>query len=122
MPIIDLSCKRDVQLGILQCASLMQHLLTCSLLLLPYLEAGLCTLSPLDQIDEDSFSFWPLVNDVSRQLQRRGVTLRHANGSAIGVEQFCFKWFSSLFCCCFERIDLRYLLQQMLQIPLMRII
>ena len=49
------------------------------------------------------------MNDVSRQLQRRGCTLRHANGSDIGVEQYCLKWFSSLFCCCFEHIDLRCL-------------
>jgi hypothetical protein len=104
LPIIDQSSDRDVQLGILQCTSLTQHMLTSSLLLVPHLRA----LCPLEQISEDSFSFWPLMNDVGRLLQRRGVVLRHSDGKCIGVEQFCLKWFSTLFCCCFEHEDLRY--------------
>ena len=103
LPEVDAPDNRAVRLGILHCSSLMQHLLTCSLLLAPTLSA----LPPLEQIDDDSFSFWPLINDVSRQLQRRQLTLRHADGSCIGVEQFCVKWFGSLFCCCFEDPDCR---------------
>ena len=103
LPIIDQLSDRDVQLGILQCASLTQHMLTSSLLLVPHLRA----LCPLEQISEDSFSFWPLMNDVGRVLQRRGVALRDSDGKCIGVEQFCLKWFSTLFCCCFEHEDLR---------------
>lgn len=78
-------------------------MLTSSLLLVPHLRA----LCPLEQISEDSFSFWPLMNDVGRLLQRRGVALRDCDGKCIGVEQFCLKWFSTLFCCCFEHEDLR---------------
>ena len=103
LPSIEAASERDVQLGILQCTELMQHLLVCSLLLVP----SVCTQSPLEHIGSDSFSFWPLMNDVSRHLQRRGVSLHHADGSCIGVEQFCTKWFGSLFCCCFERMDCR---------------
>lgn len=103
LPSIDLCSGREIQLGTLQCASLTQHLLTCSLLLVPHLRA----VCPLQRISEDSFSFWPLMNDVGRQLQRRGVILRHSDGNSIGVEQFCLKWFSTLFCCCFEQSDLR---------------
>jgi hypothetical protein len=106
LPAIDHSSEREVHLGILQCASLTQHVLLCSLLLVPHLRA----LCPLEQISEDSFSFWPLMNDVGRQLQRRGVVLRHSDGKCIGVEQFCLKWFRTLFCCCFECADLRCVL------------
>ncbi len=104
LPSIGQCSERDVQLGILHCASLTQHLLTCSLLLVPHLRA----LCPIEQISEDSFSFWPLMNDVGRQLQRRGVVLLHTDGTCIGVEQFCLKWFSTLFCYCFEREELRF--------------
>ena len=104
LPNIEAASARDVQLGIVHSVWLMQHLLTSSLLLPPHLPAPVL----LHQIVEDSFSFWPLMNDVSRHLQRRGVTLHNADGSCIGVEQFCLKWFTSLFCCCFEHEDHRY--------------
>jgi hypothetical protein len=118
LPDIDVLQKREVQLGILNCAALLQHMLTRSLLFVPHVHA----LCPLEQISEESLSFWPLLNDVSRQLQRRGVTLRHADGSCIGVEQFCLKWFSSLFCCCFEHIDHRCLFHQQLLADISRVI
>jgi hypothetical protein len=72
LPNIEAASVREVQLGMVHSASLMQHLHTSSLILLPHRRAPVL----LQQIVEDSFAFWALMNDVSRHLQRRGVALQ----------------------------------------------